>query len=474
MSQVSLTEQMGAMALIDELRHSQAETQKHLDLPRHRQAVAERIREFYRSRGIEVEDALVEEGVRNFFAARFTYQPPPLGFWSRLLAEFYISRSKWLGPASIAFVLSGVVIFGFSFSSSFLGGMKTSLVQGKVDRAQALAQSEAVQLGQLQNRLSALEADMFAANVPAAERMFELARERLDRVRGLMRITLPSKVSAESRKNDLALVDQANKNLQQGTADLQAVEACLNDLSQLLAAEAKLRELLASAPYTSLSSTFPELKAQAADARSALDHADTQGVPAARTAVDKLGALIPRINMISPYLTRLQDAQNGVRKMGLSTEDLAQFQPLLAAVNEAVLGLNTAAAEHGLQEVERLRTVAATPLTLEVVSRTGEKSMIERNYDPTGGKTWYLLTEASDASGNVVPVPITSIESGERRYASIFGVRVSQATYQAAKNDKLLDGHVDDRLMGKKAANSLTFTFVKGPVKTKPDYILEW
>lgn len=171
--------------------------------------------------------------------------------------------------------------------------MKTSLVQGKVDRAQGLAQSEAVQLGQLQNRLSALEADMFAANVPAAERMFELARERLDRVRGLMRITLPSKVSAESRKHDLALVDQANKNLQQGTADLQAVEAWLNDLSQLLAAEAKLRELLASVPYTSLSSTFPELMAQAADARSALDHADTQGVPAARTAVDKLGALIP-------------------------------------------------------------------------------------------------------------------------------------------------------------------------------------
>ena len=35
MSGVSLSEQMGAMALIDELRHSQTEIQKHLDLPKH-------------------------------------------------------------------------------------------------------------------------------------------------------------------------------------------------------------------------------------------------------------------------------------------------------------------------------------------------------------------------------------------------------------------------------------------------------
>nr|WP_256349458.1 DUF6384 family protein [Pseudomonas gingeri] len=188
----------------------------------------------------------------------------------------------------------------------------------------------------------------------------------------------------------------------------------------------------------------------------------------------QLDALNAQTSAIRPWLAKLQDAQEQVRKMGLSKADAEQFQPLLAKVDQAVKGMDATAAEQGWQAVEQLRAIAATPLTLEVVSRTGEKSMVERNFDPTGGKSWYLLTEALDASGNVVPLPITSVETGERRYASIFGVRVNQATYQAVKNDKLADGLVDDRLMGKKAANSLSFVFVKGPVKSKPDYILEW
>ncbi|PMY40342.1 hypothetical protein C1Y35_11000 [Pseudomonas sp. GW456-L14] len=458
------------MALIDELRHSQAEVQKHLDLPRHRQLVAERIREFYRSRGIEVEDTLVEEGVRSFFAARFTYQPPRIHLLSRLLAELYISRGKWRRPATIAFILSGVVAFGFSFSSSFLGGMKTGFIQSKVDRAQELAQSQAVQLEQLQKRLSVLEADVFAANVPAAERMFEQARERLNQAR-VLRTTIPLKVTAESRKNDQVLVERANQNLQRGAADLQAVEAGLNDVSQLLAADSKLRELLSTTTFTSLSNTYPVLVTVAANARAALDHADTQGVPAARTAVDKLGA---RITLISPYLTRLLDAQNGVREIGLSKEDSAQFQPLFAKVNEAVLGLNTEAAERGLQEIERLSSFAAKRLSFHVISQTGKDALIERNNGPAASKAWYFLSRAVDEAGNEVPVPFVDGKNGERVYASVFGVRVDQATYERNKSELSLVGLMRDYVLGTKAANSLTYQLADGLFKSKPEFLLEW
>ncbi|AZC49169.1 DUF6384 family protein [Pseudomonas chlororaphis] len=473
MSQVSLTEQMGAMALIDELRHSQAEVQKHLDLPRHRQLVAERIREFYRSRGIEVEDALVEEGVRNFFAARFTYQPPRIDLLSRLLAELYISRGKWRRPATIAFVLSGVVAFGFSFSSSFFDGVKTGLIRSKAERAQELAQSQAVQLEQLQKRLSVLEADVFAANLPAAERMFEQARERLSQARGL-RTTIPLKVTAESRKNDQVLVERANQNLQRGAADLQAVEAGLSDVSQLLAADSKLRELLATTRFTSLGNTYPVLVTVATNARAALDHADTQGVPAARTAVDKLGALIPRIDMIGPYLTRLQDAQNGVREMGLSQKDSAPFQPLLAEVNEAVLGLDTEAAERALQEIERLKAFAAKRVNFHVVSSMGKDAMIERNSGSAGSKAWYFVSKAVDEQGDEVPMPFIDFKTRERVYVSVFAIRVDQATYERNKGELSLVGLMFDQVMGKKDANSLTYELADGLFKGKPEFLLEW
>nr|WP_256262495.1 DUF6384 family protein [Pseudomonas gingeri] len=175
-----------------------------------------------------------------------------------------------------------------------------------------------------------------------------------------------------------------------------------------------------------------------------------------------------------PLLKQLLDVRDSVRGMGLSGADNEQFQPLFAKAEQAIKVLDATAAEQALKDAGQLREVAATPLTLDVVSRAGEQSLVERNYDPNGSKSWYLLTEATDANGNVVAVPITSVESGERRYAAVFGVRVNQATYQAIRKDKEQDGHVDDRLVGRKAANSLSFKFLKGPVKGKPDYILEW
>lgn len=327
--------------------------------------------------------------------------------------------------------------------------MKTGLIRSKAERAQELAQSQAVQLEQLQKRLSVLEADVFAANLPAAERMFEQARERLSQARGL-RTTIPLKVTAESRKNDQVLVERANQNLQRGAADLQAVEAGLSDVSQLLAADSKLRELLATTRFTSLGNTYPVLVTVATNARAALDHADTQGVPAARTAVDKLGALIPRIDMIGPYLTRLQDAQNGVREMGLSQKDSAPFQPLLAEVNEAVLGLDTEAAERALQEIERLKAFAAKRVNFHVVSSMGKDAMIERNSGSAGSKAWYFVSKAVDEQGDEVPMPFIDFKTRERVYVSVFAIRVDQATYERNKGELSLVGLMFDQVMGKR------------------------
>jgi hypothetical protein len=190
--------------------------------------------------------------------------------------------------------------------------------------------------------------------------------------------------------------------------------------------------------------------------------------------VDLVANLLGRATAIDPFVDQLQEAQVAVRDMGLSKVDADQFQPLFAKVDDAIKGLDVSAAERALQEVEQLKKFASTALKLNVVSRAGEKSMIERNFDPTGGKTWYLLTEATDSAGNVVSVPVTSAETGKKRFAKVFGVRVSQAAYIEAKNDKLADGRVDNNRMGVKDANSLTLKFSEGRTSANPDYILEW
>ncbi|MNE35699.1 hypothetical protein D3C80_1294750 [compost metagenome] len=83
------------------------------------------------------------------------------------------------------------------------------------------------------------------------------------------------------------------------------------------------------------------------------------------------------------------------------------------------------------------------------------------------------MVEATDAGGISAEVPVTSSETGKQRWSRLFAVRVSQAEYLKVKVDKLDDGHIDDRMMGSKAANSLTLRFNQRTTGN-PDMIMDW
>jgi hypothetical protein len=112
MSSIPLSEQLGAMAFVDELRHQQRQVQEHLDLPRRRAEIAERIRAYYLSNTIAFDDKLIEQGVRQVFAHRLKFEAPPLNGFDAWLVKTLTHRSKmrfWGGfiktflPAFIVF-----------------------------------------------------------------------------------------------------------------------------------------------------------------------------------------------------------------------------------------------------------------------------------------------------------------------------------------------------------------------------------
>lgn len=313
MAEVRLREQMGAMALIDEMRHRQMVVQEHLDLPRRREEVARRIRDYYRSQNIEVEDELVEQGVRTYFDKRLSYEAPRTGKLSGLLARIYIARSSWKKPA-----LAGVAALALLAGGSYV--------------AQQAQEREA-----------------------AAERA-----------------------------------------------------------------------------------------AQAATA------AELDGIAA---QIRKVG--------------------ESFKEMGLPPSDMQQVEAMVAEANRAVSERDSARARTSLAQLEAMRAYAATPLAINVVDRSGTRTGVVRRYGASGGSAWYLIAEATDPSGRVVPVTVTSAESGERKTVSQFGVRVSQDVYESVRADKVKDGHVDDKLLGKKPANALTIKYSR-TFSEQPDLILEW
>jgi len=310
MAEVSLRDQMGAMALIDEMRHKQMIVREHLDMPKRREEVARRIREYYQSQNIEVNDELVEQGVRAYFEKRLSYEASPASALSGLLARIYITRSSWKKP-----VVAGVAAIALVAGGSY--------------------------------------------------------------------------VAQQTREN--AAMQEAARNA-----------AVLDNLA-----------------------------------------------------------------------TQIHETDARFKSMGLTPAEQEQLAPLVAAANTAIQERDTERAKDSLAALKAMLTYAETPLTFNVVDRAGVKSGVERNYGPSGGKSWYLITEAVDPSGKAVPVTVTSAESGAKKQVTLFGVRVSKDVYESVKADKMEDGHVDNRMLGTKPANSLTPRFTRA-FSARPDMILEW
>jgi hypothetical protein len=103
-----LDDVMLAMDVVDTLRHRQDLVTRELGAEAREQMLLEKLREIYRSQGIEVPDAVLREGVAALNESRFVYTPPRPGLMTTL-ARFYVSRRRW-GPAVLALAL--VIIVG--------------------------------------------------------------------------------------------------------------------------------------------------------------------------------------------------------------------------------------------------------------------------------------------------------------------------------------------------------------------------
>ncbi len=112
----SLDDVMLAMDVVDTLRHRELVLAKELGGEERERALIARLKEIYSAQGIEVPDAILEDGVRALEEKRFVYDPPKDSFQVRL-ARAYINRGRWAPPilfiAGAAAFLTAAYEFGF-------------------------------------------------------------------------------------------------------------------------------------------------------------------------------------------------------------------------------------------------------------------------------------------------------------------------------------------------------------------------
>ncbi|HMB47777.1 MAG TPA: DUF6384 family protein [Afifellaceae bacterium] len=122
--------------------------------------------------------------------------------------------------------------------------------------------------------------------------------------------------------------------------------------------------------------------------------------------------------------------------------------------------------------MDQLFTDLSQTYTIRIVSRPGKYSGIFRVPDDNpGGRNYYLIVEAVDAEGTLVPVLISSEEDQTVKRTTSWGVRVSEEVFNAVADDK-----ADDQII--QAAN----IGIKRRGVLEPDYaipvmggrIVEW
>ena len=112
------------------------------------------------------------------------------------------------------------------------------------------------------------------------------------------------------------------------------------------------------------------------------------------------------------------------------------------------------ACDASLQSFTALAKQITTQCTIAVVAEPGVKSGIDRYYYDQQGQRisgYYLIVEARDSKGTLIPYRITDAETGKAVTVSRWGERVSQDVYEQVKRDKLEDGILDKRVFARKA-----------------------
>ena len=110
--QPPLDEVMLAMDVVDTLRHRQRVVERALATDMQDAQLVARLREIYAGQGIEVSDAIIEQGVRDLRENRFVYSPSPPSL-GRKLAEIYATRNNWSKPVALFAGLIAIALIGY-------------------------------------------------------------------------------------------------------------------------------------------------------------------------------------------------------------------------------------------------------------------------------------------------------------------------------------------------------------------------
>jgi hypothetical protein len=131
----TLDEMMLAMDVVDTLRHREGLVERELNEDAREEQIVARLRELYKSQGIEVPDRIIKEGVKGLKESRFVYTPPKPSF-ARTMALIWVRRGMYarrIGTAAAVIAL----LFG-AYQYTIVRPARQAAEAARIELAQTL------------------------------------------------------------------------------------------------------------------------------------------------------------------------------------------------------------------------------------------------------------------------------------------------------------------------------------------------
>jgi hypothetical protein len=162
------------------------------------------------------------------------------------------------------------------------------------------------------------------------------------------------------------------------------------------------------------------------------------------------------------------------RAVSVSKSDVAtqQAAALQSEARAAIENEDFAAATRGVADLESLAAELERSYEIRIVSRPNELSGVWRVPDVNpNARNYYLIVEAVDARGNIVPRQVRNEEGGRLQQVTKWGIRVDEETFESVAADKRDDGIIQDYVVGRKEAGRIEPEY---RIPTSGGTITEW
>jgi hypothetical protein len=110
----TLDEVMLAMDVVDTLRHREGLVERELNEGLREEQLVARLRELYKSQGIEVPDRIIEEGVKGLKESRFVYTPPRPSL-ARTMALVWVRRTQYVKRFATVLAIAAVLFGAYQY-----------------------------------------------------------------------------------------------------------------------------------------------------------------------------------------------------------------------------------------------------------------------------------------------------------------------------------------------------------------------